>query len=145
MDDKPIDNALDRDDLFALVLNADFFCEDLPEDFAVVHEDLLIEDCEEADALNSEKEIFSIGAVDGWADQSLTYRDNVLVVHICQTALLEQSTRHDQGPLEAQLLLKVHFFDHLHVLSYILAFSVETLHVQVLVVVVALQLINVCL
>ena len=102
MDYESIYNTLDRDDLFSpiLLIWTDFFLKNLRKDLAVVEEDILIEDANESDALEGDEKILFVFIVEhGRMDQSLADVDDVLIVHVGQSTLLQQASTEDESTL----------------------------------------------
>ena len=105
MNDESIDNTFDSNYLFSFVVNADFFGEDLMKDRAVVHENLLVQDRKETNALNSYEEVLFVDSCYCWSNQRFTNSNDILIIDVCQATLFQQSSTHDQSPFEAKLFL----------------------------------------
>ena len=108
MNDKTIDDALDRDDFLSLVIllintscgNLVIF-ERLKEDVAVADEKLLAQDADQSYALESKGYVFFVTLIENARmDNHLTDLDHAMVVQVGQTTLLEKTSTQSQTSFE---------------------------------------------
>ena len=140
MNDKTIDNALDRDDLLSLVIllintscgNLVIF-KRLKEDVAVANEKLLAQDADQSDALKSKRYVFFVTLIENaWMDNHLTDLDHAMVVQVGQTTLLEKTPTQSQTSFEGQLLFQMSLFNNLDENLDLAVALKEFVHVKVI-------------
>ena len=115
--DHPVNDAFDGNHLFAFVVFVvtDFFPEDLFEELAVVDHDVLVDNTDQADALECDEKILFVREIcHSRVDKCLANADQVAAVHVYLAATFEQASAKDESALRREFLLKVSLFDKLY-------------------------------